>query len=183
MAKISRKIIKKALILLDRLVPVYLLIVILNVNLPHVQAAEATSLNVQLPLETGKIEVLRSLGQDPSGFPLDVTGQIREPRYKLKVWVTAYNSHPSQTDSTPCLTASGLDVCQRSLEGAEDIVATNLMYLPFGTKIRMPELFGDKVFIVHDRMNARYSRTVDVWMAEYAMAKQFGKQWTEIEIF
>lgn len=183
MAKISRKIIKKTLILLDRLVPIYLLMVILNINLPHVQAAELPNLNVQLPLENGKIEVLKAVNTSPSALPLDITGQEREPRYKIKVWVTAYNSAPNQTDSTPCLTASGLDVCKRAQEGATDIIATNLMHLPFGTKIRIPELFGAKVFIVHDRMNARYSRTIDVWMADYAVAKQFGKQWTDIEIF
>lgn len=187
MANISRiinKIKHKLLVfLLDKLAPVYLLLVMVNFNLPHVQAAELNTLSVQPSAETGQVEVLQTSNNNPSDLPLGLTSQEREPRYKIKVWVTAYNSHPNQTDSTPCITASGLNVCERSEQGAEDIIATNLMRLPFGTKVRIPELFGDKIFLVHDRMNARYARTVDVWMAEYADAKKFGKQYTEIEIF
>src|SRR3989344_1044153 len=53
--------------------------------------------------------------------------------------ITAYSSTPDQTDDTPFITASGKQV-------ADGIVANNL--LPFGTKIRMPDLYGDKVFVV-----------------------------------
>ncbi|MDP2586216.1 MAG: hypothetical protein Q8P32_00370 [Candidatus Komeilibacteria bacterium] len=187
MANISRIInkIKHQLLvfLLDKLAPVYLMLVMVNFNLPHVQATEAVSLSVQLSNNTDKVEVIRHVDSNPSDLPLHLTAEEREPRYKIKLWVTAYNSLPGQTDSTPCITASGLNVCERSNQGAEDIIATNLMRLPFGTKVRIPELFGDKIFLVHDRMNARYTKRVDVWMAEYADAKKFGKQYTEIEIF
>ncbi|MFA6304588.1 MAG: hypothetical protein WCV73_04160 [Patescibacteria group bacterium] len=183
LAKISRKIIKKNLLVLDKILPFYLLLVVLNLNLPHVQAEDLTSLNVQLPVQTGKIEVLRAFDPTPSGLPLDISGQLREPRFKLKVWVSAYNSLPGQTDSTPCITASGLDVCKRAEQGAVDVIATNLMHLPFGTKIRMPELFGDKIFLVEDRMNRRYTKKMDIWMADYDEAIKFGHQYTSIEIF
>ena len=64
--------------------------------------------------------------------------------------VTAYSSTVDQTDSTPCITANGFDLCAHD---QEDVIAAN--FLPFGTKVRMPELFGDQIFTVQDRMNAR----------------------------
>ena len=60
--------------------------------------------------------------------------------------ITAYSSDVSQCDSTPCITANGFNLCEH---GVEDSVAAN--FLSFGTKIRIPEIFGDQVFIVRDR--------------------------------
>lgn len=101
----------------------------------------------------------------------------RKVKYSRKVAITAYNSTVEQCDDTPCITANGFDVCKH---GIEDTVATNM--LSFGTKIRIPELFGDKVFVVRDRMNKRYSNRVDVWMSKEFHAKIFGLQYAEIEI-
>jgi 3D (Asp-Asp-Asp) domain-containing protein len=78
---------------------------------------------------------------------------------------TAYTSTPEECDGDPFVTADGSDV-------ADGIVATNV--LPFGTKIRLPTVFGDKVFTVHDRMNARYSYRVDIWMADHNAMIQYG---------
>ena len=47
--------------------------------------------------------------------------------------LTAYTSDPAQTDDTPCITASGLDVCARN---EENVVAAN--FLPMGTRVRIP---------------------------------------------
>lgn len=105
----------------------------------------------------------------------------KQPTRVVKMTITAYNSDSAQTDDSPCITASGLDVCKR---GAEDIVATNYMHLPFGTIVKIPELFGDKEFIIHDRMNARYSARMDVWMESYASARKFGvKRNITVEIY
>ncbi|MBU0636944.1 3D domain-containing protein [Patescibacteria group bacterium] len=91
--------------------------------------------------------------------------------------VTAYNSEIGQTDNSPCITANGFDVCRH---GIEDTVAAN--FLSFGTKIRIPELFGNKIFIVRDRMNSRFANNVDIWMLEKAQAKQLGVKYVKIEI-
>jgi 3D (Asp-Asp-Asp) domain-containing protein len=99
-------------------------------------------------------------------------------RRTYQIPVTAYTSEVGQTDDTPCITASGLDVCKRD---TENIVATN--FLPLGTRVRMPELYGDRVFYVEDRMNGRYHYKMDVWMKEKEAAKQFGVQYTTIEVF
>jgi len=92
----------------------------------------------------------------------------------MKVVITAYSSTPEQTDDTPFTTASGKTV-------EDGIVANNL--LPFGAQIRIPEVFGDKIFIVEDRMNERKGYYhVDVWFPEYEQAKEFGAKVSRIEI-
>lgn len=78
---------------------------------------------------------------------------------------TSYTSRPQETDADPFVTADGSDV-------RDGIVATNV--LPFGTKIRIPTVFGDRIFEVHDRMNPRYSYRVDVWTNDLAKAKKYG---------
>jgi 3D (Asp-Asp-Asp) domain-containing protein len=83
--------------------------------------------------------------------------------------MTAYTSEAAQTDSSPCTTANGFNVCEHN---TEDTVAAN--FLPMGAKVKIPDLFGDRVFIVRDRMNSRYSERVDVWMKDKSDAMQFG---------
>ena len=100
-----------------------------------------------------------------------------EVSYETYRTISAYNSEINQTDSEPCITASGFDLCAN---GQEDSVAAN--WLPFGTRIRIPELFGDRVFIVRDRMNKKYSNRLDIWMLEKADAKKFGVRVALIEI-
>lgn len=91
--------------------------------------------------------------------------------------MTAYNSEVAQTDDTPCITANGFDVCAH---GIEDTIAAN--FLPFGTKVRIPDLFGDRIFVVRDRMNKRYPDRADVWMLSKADALKFGVRRTRIEV-
>lgn len=93
---------------------------------------------------------------------------------KIKMILTAYSSTEDQTDDTPLITASGKTV-------ADGIIANNM--LPFGTKIKIPELFGDKIFIIEDRMHSRKGKyQADIWMPEYSEAKNFGAKLTEIEV-
>ena len=89
------------------------------------------------------------------------------------VRATAYSSTIDQTDDTPFVTASGTNV-------RDGILATN--FLPFGTKIRIPEIYGDKVFIVEDRMNRRYWYNIDIWFPERSLAMAFGSKKVTIEI-
>ncbi len=91
--------------------------------------------------------------------------------------ITAYNSEIGQTDDSPCITANGFNLCEH---GIEDTIAAN--FLRFGSKVRIPDLFGDKVFIVRDRMNERYSDRVDIWMIDKGEAKKFGVKMAKIEV-
>jgi 3D (Asp-Asp-Asp) domain-containing protein len=91
--------------------------------------------------------------------------------------ITAYNSEAAQTDDSPCITANGFNVCEH---GEEDTIAAN--FLKFGTKVKIPELFGDRVFVVRDRMNKRYSDRVDVWMVKRQDAVKFGVKKVTIQV-
>ncbi len=93
---------------------------------------------------------------------------------RLNVVVTGYSSTIWQTDDTPSITASGKTVGQ-------GVVANNL--LPFGTEIRMPELYGDQVFVVEDRMSSiKGNYHVDIWFSSYWDALNFGAKMTYIEV-
>lgn len=104
-----------------------------------------------------------------------------EPKMKavktIQVVATAYSSTPDQTDKTPFETALGTMV-------RDGIIAAN--FLDFKTKVRIPKLFGDKVFVVEDRMNRRYTDAIppriDLWMPERETAKIFGIKEVEMEI-
>jgi 3D (Asp-Asp-Asp) domain-containing protein len=110
----------------------------------------------------------RSYGQLPA------SSDDEPVRTFYKIPMTAYSSEVGQTDSTPFITASGSTV-------RRGVVAAN--FLPIGTRVRFPDLYGDEVFIVEDRMNARYDKRVDIWMEETADARNFGIQWTTVEVF
>jgi len=87
----------------------------------------------------------------------------------IKMLITAYSSTPDQTDDTPFITASGKHV-------ARQIIATN--GLPFNTKVRIPELYGDEVFIVGDRMHQRMGNyRADLWFPTRDEARAFGAKY------
>ncbi|MEK7125011.1 MAG: hypothetical protein AAB864_01265 [Patescibacteria group bacterium] len=89
------------------------------------------------------------------------------------VSVSAYSSTPDQTDDSPFITASNTYV-------RDGIVATNM--LPFGTRVKIPKLFGNKIFVVEDRMNKRYTYNLDIWFPNRESAKRFGRKTVTIEV-
>lgn len=112
--------------------------------------------------------------------PLAQVVPVKKPAQTYKVAkvktvvMTAYSSTRDQTDGDPYTTASGAKV-------RDGIIAMN--GVPFGTKIRIPEKFGSKVFVVQDRMHARYgSSRADIWMKTRNAAKQWGVRRVKVEI-
>ena len=106
-------------------------------------------------------------------YPLSTTAYLKVTK-EINIMATAYSSTVDQTDDTPFITASNTRV-------RDGIVAAN--FLPFGTKIRIPEFYGDKVFVVEDRMNWKKSNYhFDVWFSSYWDAKNFGAKRTYIEV-
>jgi 3D (Asp-Asp-Asp) domain-containing protein len=87
--------------------------------------------------------------------------------------VTAYSSSPDETDDSPFITAAGTRV-------HNGIVATNLF--PFGTKIRIPDIFGDRIFVVEDRMHARHKNRIDIWYPSKKEALIFGIRQARVEV-
>jgi len=93
------------------------------------------------------------------------------------ITATAYTSEVSQCYGAPCLIANGFNLCEH---GIEDSIAAN--FLPFGTKVRLPDHFGDRIFIVRDRMNAKYDYRIDIWMVDKVDARKFGVKSVRFEV-
>lgn len=89
------------------------------------------------------------------------------------VTTTAYSSTPDQTDDSPFITANGSYVY-------DGVVACN--FLPFGVKVRFPEIYGNKVFTVEDRMAKKNNHKIDIWMPSRQAALQFGIKHLAVEI-
>lgn len=100
-----------------------------------------------------------------------------EPKI-IRIVVTAYSSTTGETDNTPCLTATGYNLCKHDVE---NVVACN--FLPFGTKVKFPELDPDKIYTVVDRMHERYNSRMDIWMQSHKKAEKFGKKYLTVEIY
>ncbi len=89
------------------------------------------------------------------------------------VVVTAYSSTHDQTDSTPFITASGSYV-------EDGTVACN--FLRFGDRVRFPDIYGDKIFVVQDRMALKNNHKIDIWFSSREQAKQFGVKVLKVEV-
>lgn len=83
----------------------------------------------------------------------------------LIITVTGYSSSPDETDENPWITAYNTIT-------RDGIAASNI--LPFGTKIKIPQLFKDKIFIIEDKMNPRYGENLDIWFPSKEEAINFG---------
>lgn len=152
---------------------------IAKIALETAKKASNCALAVVFAVNTVSAAVPANIGDVPSLESLisqtgitDLTSPIKI-KLRRMVPITAYSSTPDQTDDTPFITASGAHV-------ADGIIAAN--FLPFNTKVQIPALFGEKVFVVKDRMHSRFSDRVDIWFADRAMALKFGIHKTEIVI-
>ena|ERR1700722_2764682 len=108
--------------------------------------------------------VVAQAGETPADAPA-------APIVLSNIRVTAYASVPDETSDHPFITASGEHV-------RDGIAASNV--LPFGTKIEIPAVFGDKIFTIEDRTSPRYKYTIDLWMPSVAKAVVFGMTHTTI---
>ena len=93
--------------------------------------------------------------------------------------VTAYNAgDPRQTDNTPCISASGENLCKALANGKKRCAAN---FVPLGSR-----LYVDKigVCLVTDRTNKRYHNRVDIAMQkdEFQKARRFGRQKLTVKI-
>lgn len=104
-----------------------------------------------------------------------VTESLHQPaKLIVEAVITGYSSTPEETDDTPFITASGAGV-------RPGIVAAN--FLPFGAKVRIPELFGNRVFVVEDRMHPKNDGKIDIWFSSKKEALNFGVRVAKVEIF
>jgi len=134
---------------------------------PQTEKVQAKEISILNQNDYRQVEKIKSL----TGLP-EIAN--RQPRKIIKLSVTAYSSSREECDNDPFTTASGEKV-------RDGIIAYN--YLPFGTKVRFPEKFGDKVFTVTDRMAANKGRYIaDIWMPTKTDAIQWGVKVIKMEI-
>lgn len=120
--------------------------------------------------------IIESVQATPAAQPIlpAVAEKVYTVAQTIRLTVTAYSSTVDQTDGDPFTTASGAKV-------ADGIIAHN--YLPFGTKVRFPDVYGNKIFVVQDRLNARYGYYIaDMWMPSRSEAIQWGAHIIRMEI-
>ena len=136
---------------------ILLVILVLALNMPVKEVSAANQQNSLMVVGGDSL-----LGMNQSLLPKT-----------MKVVLTAYSSTSDQTDSTPFITASNSRV-------HDGVVAAN--FLDFGTKVKIPSLFGDKVFTVEDRMAKKHNDKIDIWFPERHLAKNFGVQEADVII-
>jgi 3D (Asp-Asp-Asp) domain-containing protein len=170
---------------------VLLLIVVFSCSLTFPQHSFANSLSEDhssiklqgIIVEDTLLSILNSdIGQlfiKPSRLP-----EISYRKVELNTYsyVTAYNvGVVAQTDNTPCIGASGDDLC-KMVEQGYNVCAANFVKL--GTYLEI-ENIGK--CIVLDRMNSRYNNTTRIDFAmgpdEITEAKKFGLQYKKFGIY
>lgn len=145
---------------------------------PAIAHAEAdTSDNSTTPNPTTALEIKEDpvIFESPAGRLMEA-GRLGNADLKVKATITAYTSTPDQTDDSPFIAASG----KRVYDG---MIAAN--WLPMGTKIKIPSLYGDKIFSVEDRMNKRFGYgRMDIWLdTSKSEARKFGVKHVEVEVY
>lgn len=132
-----------------------------------------SSASLVAPVQTEAQKVVENVKTEIVGVEAKQLPVSANKVKRRTITVTAYSSTPDQTDDSPFITANGTVV-------RDGVVATN--FLPFGTRVRFPEIYGDKEFIVADRMNTRYFYRIDIWMPDRKDALKFGKKDVLVEI-
>lgn len=119
---------------------------------------------------------LETVIEDQADEVLPPAINVPRPDKVVRSVITAYTSTPDQTDDDPFIAATGKRV-------HDGMIAAN--WLPFGTKIKIPALYGDKIFVVEDRMNSRYGYgRLDIWLdASKKEGRKFGVKRVDVEVY
>lgn len=97
----------------------------------------------------------------------------------IRIIATAYSAEIFQTDREPCIAARNYNICDTT----ENVVATNCFSLD--TVMTFPEIFGNKKFVVKDRMASRFRGSncrIDLLMPDRQSALNFGLKIVVAEI-
>lgn len=94
------------------------------------------------------------------------------PVFQRQVDVTSYTSRPEETDSDPYITACNTPVTVGGIAVSRDL------FDELGGCGRPLVLAGYGGFFVNDKMNARFTDTVDIWSGDLEAAYLHGHQVT-----
>jgi 3D (Asp-Asp-Asp) domain-containing protein len=154
---------------------------------------------VELPLATVQITpvveetVVAEASAEPSAEVAPEAEPVATlPTYTLKS--TAYNSHVSQTDSSPHITATGATTAFGVIAASRDM----LEHIPYGSLVRLKDmgnyhssrgegkyqelLDAQGYFIVEDTMHPRKLEQIDVWFADHSEALSWGVRQVQLEV-
>ena len=85
--------------------------------------------------------------------------------------VTGYNTVPEQTDSSPCIAASGDNIC-----GNSSVIACPSIY-PFRTKV----VISNRLYICLDRTNSKFDGRFDIsFDKNIRRAKEWGLKYIPV---
>jgi 3D (Asp-Asp-Asp) domain-containing protein len=119
-------------------------------------------------------------------------GPVANPVWRLRA--TGYNSHVSQTDASPDITATGTRTRFGVIAVSRDLLDAQL---PYGSLVRLRDLgnyhngrgagrfqsaLDGQLFIVEDTMHARKRQQIDVWFPDMADALSWGVRAVEVEL-
>jgi hypothetical protein len=95
------------------------------------------------------------------------------PHHDIQAYVTGYNTIPGQTDSTPCIAASGADIC-----GRRDAVACP-RHIGLGTVV---QIRGD-AYVCEDRLAKKFDDRFDISCDKDTACPPQVTGWTTIRVF
>ena len=139
-------------------------VLVLALNMPIKEISAAWGYNDMVVFISNRPENRQNLLMVVGGDSLMGMNQFL-PQKTINIVLTGYSSTSDQTDDSPFITASNTRV-------RDGIVAAN--FLAFGTRVKIPSLFGDKVFTVEDRMARKHDDKMDIWFSERYLANNFG---------
>lgn len=93
--------------------------------------------------------------------------------HEVRAYVTGYNTVPGQTDSTPCIAASGADIC-----GRHDAVACP-RHITLGTTV---EIRGT-TYVCEDRLAKKYDSRFDISCDKDMACPYHVAGWTTIKVY
>jgi len=105
-------------------------------------------------------------------FAFKAFGLTYEVVRSEKCRALGYSSENRQTDHDPFATAGGT-------KPKWGTVAAN--HLPIWTRMKI-QGFGEKIFVVEDRMNKRYNRMIDIWFPTRKEALKWGSRMVNYSI-
>jgi hypothetical protein len=91
----------------------------------------------------------------------------------VKAYVTGYNTTPGQTDDTPCIAASGLNICGRT-----DAVACPRR-ISLGTVLQIRGM----LYVCEDRLAKKYDSRFDISCDKDTNCPPSVTGWTTIRVF
>jgi 3D (Asp-Asp-Asp) domain-containing protein len=176
------------------------------IEIPTAQVKLLEAKVIELPIPT--VEIVAALAEapvtqeqvelapepevqaEPEVQPAPIVATLH---YTLKS--TAYNSHVSQTDSTPDVTATGATTAFGVIAVSRDLLGSSI---PYGSLVRLKDLGSYRsgrgegkfqevldsqgLFIVEDTMHPRKLEQIDVWFPDESEAISWGVRKVELEV-